>query len=193
MRTNARNTGDTAQDADKAPGTPLRRVGKVGLSIINPFSDLGVIYRQGVKPSAGRLREAWALLNRQSIPTQSLDWAQAVAITGKTVEQLRTTFTRIRFAWWCLMVMGGGMAGVLSVLTLLAHDLPTGTLLRAVITVLVLTGAGALGFVKALVATYRLWQLQARRVSEREGGTFQDFRAENQWWSLVLCLGGCRR
>lgn len=192
MKNDIRTPDDKQQNGDKKPGTPLRRVGHVGLSILNPFSDLGVIYRQGVRPTIGRLRQAWALLNPESTPAQSLDWAQAVALSGRTIEQLRTTFTRIRFAWWCLMVIGGGVAFVLSGLLLLAHGLPSGTLLRAVITILVLTGAGGLGFVKALIATYRLWQLQERRVSEGEGGTFKDFLAENHWVRQVITLERAR-
>lgn len=189
MKTDSRNTGVKTQETDKTTSTPLQRVGHVGWSIINPFSDLGVIYRRGVQPTMGRLREAWALLNHQSAPSESLDWAQAVACSGRTIEQLNTTFTRIRLAWWCLMVIGGGLALVLSGLVLLAHGLSSGTLLRAVITILVLAGAGGLGFVKTLITTYRLWQLQERRVSESEGGTFKDFLFENHWGRQVLTLG----
>ena len=192
MKTDSRSTDEKNQDTDKKPDTALRRTGQVGLSILNPFSDLGVIYRQGLHPVMGTLGKAWALLNHQSIPSESLDWAQAVERSARTVEQLRTTFTRIRFAWWCLMMVGGGLALSLTVMALLAHNLPSGTLFRAVITILVLIGAGALGFVKTLLATYRLWQLQERRVSEGEGGTFQDFRAENHWGRLVLTLGATR-
>ena len=192
MKTEPRDTDEERQESDKKPNTPLQRVGHAGLSILNPFSDLGVIYRQGVQPTMGRLHQAWALLNHQSTPSESLDWAQAVARTGKSIEQLNTAFTRIRLAWWCLMVIGGGLALVLSCLALLAHDLPSGTLLRAVITILVLTGAGGLGFVKTLITTYRLWQLQERRVSESEGGTFKDFLAENHWGRQVLMLRAAR-
>ncbi|MBJ2242809.1 conjugal transfer protein TraX [Pseudomonas sp. MF6768] len=192
MKTDPRNAGEKTQETDKTTSTPLQRVGHVGLSIINPFSDLGVIYRQGVQPTMGRLREAWALLNHQSVPSESLDWAQAVACSGRTIEQLNTTFTRIRLTWWCLMVIGGGLALVLSGLVLLAHGLPSGTLLRAVITILVLAGAGGLGFVKTLITTYRVWQLQERRVSESEGGTFKDFLTENHWGRQVLTLGAAR-
>ena len=192
MKTDPRNAGEKTQETDKTTSTPLQRVGHVGLSIINPFSDLGVIYRQGVQPTMGRLREAWARRNHQSVPSESLDWAQAVACSGRTIEQLNTTFTRIRLTWWCLMVIGGGLALVLSGLVLLAHGLPSGTLLRAVITILVLAGAGGLGFVKTLITTYRVWQLQERRVSESEGGTFKDFLTENHWGRQVLTLGAAR-
>ncbi len=178
-------------DADKAKktATPLHRAGRVGLSILNPFSDLGVIYRQGVRPTMGRLQQAWALLNRSSTPGPSLDWAQAVALSGRSAEQLQTTFKRIRIAWWCLMVIGSGLALSLSLMVLLAHDLPTGTLLRAVMAILILAGLGGIGFVKALTATYRLWQLQKGRVSEREGGTFKDYLFETHWLRKVLTLG----
>lgn len=176
-------------NTDNPKVTKLRKAGLLSLAIINPFSDLGVIYRKGVQPTIGKLKQAWALLNLQSVASESLDWAQAVARSGRTLEQLETTFKRIRAGWWCVMMVGGGLALMLTGMVLLANDLPSGTLLRAVITILVLAGAGALGFVKTLITTYRLWQLQERRVSEREGGTFQDFLAENRWCRQVLTLG----
>lgn len=184
---------DTKSKADqKKPSISLQRAGHVGLSILNPFSDLAVIYRQGVKPTLGRFQQAWALLNRQSAPSESLNWAEAVARTGKTVEQLQTNFTRIRIAWWCLMMITGGLAAILAVMILLAYGLPSSTLLRAVLAMLVLASLSAVGFVKALIATYRLWQLQGRRVSESEGGTFKDFLAQGHWVRKVFTLGSSR-
>ncbi len=193
MKTDAKNTDDKADDktsqSDKKPATPLRRAGRVGLSILNPFSDLGVIYRQGLRPTTGWVRQAWAMLKQPSTPGPSLDWEQAVKASGKPVEHLQATFKRIRIAWWCVMVIGSGLALSLTVMVLLAQGLPTGTLLRAVMTILLLAGLGGVGFVKTLVATYRLWQLQTRRVSKLEGGTFQDFHAETRWFRKVLTLG----
>ena len=189
MKTDPRKADETPPQIDNTPATPLRRAGQVGLSIINPFSDLGVIYRQGVQPTMGRLKQAWSLLKRQSVASESLDWAQAVARSGRTVEQLETTFKRIRALWWCVMMIGGGLALVLTAMVLLAHNLPSGTLLWSVIWMLLLVGLGGLGFVKNLITTYRLWQLQHRRVSESEGGTFKEFQTETQWVRLVFLLG----
>lgn len=187
-------TTDQAQDepgtarADKKARTPLRQAGSVGLSILNPLSDLAVLYRQGVKPSAGRLQQAWALLNREKTPAESLDWSRAVALSGKTPEQLHTNFRRIQVGWWFLMMSAGGLAIVLLAMLLIAQGLPSTTLLRAVLATVLLASLSGVGFVKALIATYRLWQLKTRRVSESEGGTFRDFLAQNQWVRQVLTL-----
>jgi hypothetical protein len=183
---------DTRSESDKKPGTRLRRAGHVGLAILNPFSDLAVIYHRGVKPTLGRFQQAWALLNRHSAPSESLDWAEAVARTGRTVEQLQTNFARIRIAWWCLMMITGGLATLLAAMLVFAHDLPSGTLLRAVMATVLLASLSAVGFVKTLISTYRLWQLQGRRVSESEGGTFKDFLAQNHWVRQVVTLGPSR-
>ena len=192
MKTDPHHISGEPEEVERRPATPLRRVGQVGLSVINPLSDLGVIYRQGVKPTMTRFGQAWTLLKvltNPPIPSDSLDWEQAVERSGKTIEHLQTTFKRIRAGWWCLMVIGGVLALVLSGMTLFVDNLPTGTMLRIVITILVLAAFGGLGFVKSLIATYRLWQLQERRVSESEGGTFNDFLAENNWRWQVLTLG----
>ncbi|POP85042.1 conjugal transfer protein TraX, partial [Pseudomonas syringae pv. avii] len=53
--------GQSPRD-DKHSGTPLRRAGHVGLSILNPFSDLAVIYRRGIKPTAQKLKLLKTLL-----------------------------------------------------------------------------------------------------------------------------------
>ncbi len=189
MKTDDSQDKNSTQDAQKKGETPLKRVGRTGLAILNPFSDLMVIYRKGLRPSMSHAREAWALLNRRSKPTESLNWAQAVAASGKTAPQLCTTFKRIRLVWWCLMMVSGGLVVILSALLLFAAgSLPAGTLLRAVFALFLLIGACGLGFVRNLITTYRLWQLQNRRVSASEGGTFKDFITENQWWRQVLSL-----
>ncbi|KAA3532677.1 MULTISPECIES: conjugal transfer protein TraX [Pseudomonas syringae group] len=188
MKTDQSQTESGAAQEDKKPRTPLRQAGSVGLSILNPFSDLAVLYRRGVKPGVGRLQQAWTLLNREKTPAESLDWSRAVALSGKTPEQLHTNFRRIQVGWWFLMMSAGGLAIVLLAMVLLVQGLPGSTLLRAVQTTLVLASLSAAGFVKALIATYRLWQLQTRRVSESEGGTFRDFRAQNRWVRQVITL-----
>lgn len=173
---------------DQKPRTPLRQAGSVGLSILNPFSDLAVLYRRGVKPSAGRLQQAWALLHQEKTAAESLDWSRAVALSGRTPEQLHTNFRRIQVGWWFLMMSAGGLAIMLLAMVLIAQGLPGSTLLRAVMATLLLASLSGAGFVKALIATYRLWQLHTRRVSESEGGTFRDFLAQNEWVRQVLTL-----
>jgi hypothetical protein len=171
---------------EKKAGTPLRRAGSIGLSILNPFSDLFVIYRKGVKPTVGKTREAFAFFKSQSDPSELLDWDQAVERSGKTAEQLATNFRRIKICWWSLMMLCGGIALMLLAMMLMNLDLPGETLMRVAKTILLLAIFAGVAFVKALTAVYRLWQLQTRRVSESEGGTFKDFLSQNKWLRLVL-------
>jgi hypothetical protein len=186
MKTDRGQSDPDSQTDEKKTGMPLKRAGSIGLTILNPFSDLGVIYRKGVKPTVDRAREAFAFLKSQSASSESLDWAQAVERSGKTVEQLATNFRRIKICWWSLMMLCGGIALMLLAMMLLNLNLPGDTLMRVAKTILLLAIFAGVSFVKTLTAVYRLWQLQTRRVSEGEGGTFKDFLSQNKWLRLVL-------
>ncbi|MBA6068066.1 conjugal transfer protein TraX [Pseudomonas mosselii] len=172
------------------PQRPLRRVGNVALQVINPFSDLMVIYRKGVVPAFERLRLLRQMTVSRPVERESLTWEQAVQQSGVPVEKLRKGIKLTRALWWCLMVVPGGFALILSVLlAFAASGLPGGTVLRVGVAILVLTALSSVGFVKALVATYRLWQLDMRRVSQAERGTFRDFCVETNWVRQVITLG----
>ncbi|CAI2155933.1 MULTISPECIES: conjugal transfer protein TraX [Serratia] len=181
----------TEQNKQKSAPTSLRRVGKVGLSLVNPLSDIGVIYRSGVRPILNNLARAREVVRaRRQVNRESLTWAQAVTATGVSVEQLHTNYVRIRAFWWFLMLVCGGLSLILLLLLLVSFvSLPGTILLRATITALILSLLGTAGFVKALIATYRLWQLTTRRVSVEEKGTFGDFRSENRCCRQVVSLG----
>ncbi|WP_117149861.1 conjugal transfer protein TraX [Pseudomonas coronafaciens] len=179
---------------DQQSVTPLRRAGHVGLSILNPFSDLAVLYRRGMKPAAQKLKLLKSLLTPTSATTEAdavgVSWSVAVARSGRSIDQLLTAYNRIRTAWWCLLMVSISLSVLLLAMLLLANfSLPLSTFLRATVTLLVLVSIASLGFVKTLVATYRLWQLQKRRVSVAERGTFKDFLAETRWCRLVLTRG----
>lgn len=183
----------SAGTPEKKPVTPLRRAGQVGLDLLNPLSDLKVIYRTGVLPTAARFKLLHELLAERSTKRETLNWAQAVERAGKPIEQLQKTYKIIRAAWWCLMAVPGALS-IMLLLMLMATklDLPSSIFLRAGMAILVLAVISSVGFVKALVATYRLWQLQEQRVSEEEGGTFKDFLSETRWCRQVLSLGTAR-
>ncbi|KPB99469.1 TraX protein [Pseudomonas syringae pv. maculicola] len=88
------------------------------------------------------------------------------------------------------MMFSASLSVLLLAMLLLANfSLPLSTFLRATVTLLALGAIASLGFVKTLIATYRLWQLQNRRVSVAERGTFNDFLIENRWCRLVLTRG----
>lgn len=172
------------------PVTTLRRAGQLGLALINPFSDLAVIYRTGVQPTLGKLKLARELINRPTVVRDSLSWKEAVESAGVPVGRLQTTFKRIRALWWCLMAVPGALSIMLLLMMIATRfNLPSGTLVRAVTATLVLAALGGVGFVKVLVTNYRLWQLTAQRVSEEERGTFKNFLAENRWFRQVLTMG----
>lgn len=182
---------DSAGDGpEKKPALTLRRAGKVGLDLILPISDVQVIYRTGVLPTVRRFKLLREMLRRTSANPAALNWEEAVACAGRPIEQLRATFKRTRAAWWLLMAVPGALSIMLLMMVLFTmFSLPSGTLLRAVITIVILAALGCVGFAKALVATYRLWQLDMRRVSEAERGTFKDFLAETRWCRQVLSMG----
>lgn len=195
MPTESRDDAKAAQASDKQPATPLQRAGRVGLSIINPFSDLGVIYRKGVLPVADRFKLMRQLLTRATNRPDSsgVSWKEAVERSGRTADQLITNYKYIRAAFWGLMVIGVGLSSILLILLLANTSLPIAIVIRAVVMILVFAGAGSLGFTLALVSTYRLWQLQEHRVSVAERGTFRDFQAETRWVRNVLILGLSRK
>lgn len=167
--------------------TSLRRVGQVGLSIINPFSDVMVIYRTGIKPIGDKLRVLREQLSRRQVTRESLSWAEAVQRSGRTAEQLLRTFRRIRTVCWLAMVLTGAFALLLCLMLIAANSgLPLGTLIRAVITDLILASIASFSMAKVLSANVRLWQLSTRRVSVEEGGTFQDYKAENPIWLQLV-------
>lgn len=175
---------------EKKTGMTLRRAGKVGLDLILPISDVQVIYRTGVLPTVRRFKLLRDMLRKTPTDPVALNWEEAVACAGRPIEQLRATFKRTRAAWWILMAVPGALSIILLLMVLLTmFGLPSGILLRAVITIVILAALGCVGFAKTLVVTYRLWQLDMRRVSEAERGTFNDFLAENRWCRQVLTMG----
>ncbi|SPW57576.1 conjugal transfer protein TraX [Escherichia coli] len=60
-------------------------------------------------------------------------------------------------------------------MALAATALPVITLIRILVCLLLMSTIAALCASKALIASYRLWQLNERRVSEDEQGTFPDY------------------
>lgn len=175
----------TSTEQTRKP-SPLRRAGQVGLSILNPFSDLMVIYRTGIKPGVAKLRILNSQLKRMGGSSEQLSWVQAVERSGRPVEQLQKAFRRKRMAWWSVMMVTGPLALLLLLMMLANLSLPVITIIRAAVTDAVLVTAALFSFVKVLESNYRLWQLVTHRVSLQERGTFEDYRAENNMWLQVM-------
>ena len=157
------------------------------MAIINPFSDLAVIYRTGIKPIGTKLQILRTQFERHQSPKESLTWAQAVACTGQSVEQLQSGFRRLRRIWWLLMV-GISPVAIFLLLTIFytASSLPMQTVLRAIAVDAALVTLVMLSVAKVMNNDYRLWQLTTRRVSLDEKGTFQDYAAEQRIWRQVV-------
>ncbi len=179
---------DTDTSATQKPST-LRRVGHVGLAFINPFSDLMVIYRTGLKPTLTRVATLREQLRRRSTNLEELTWMQAVQRSGRSVEHLQRTFRRGRLLWWGVMMVTGGLSAALMLMIAAAYaGLPSGTLLRAGTAALVLTSISAYSVAKVVAANFRLWQLKVQRLSVEENGTFLDYRHECAMWRQVVTV-----
>ncbi|EFH9516084.1 IncI1-type conjugal transfer protein TraX, partial [Escherichia coli] len=61
-------------------------------------------------------------------------------------------------------------------------SLPLMTQVRAISTLVLILSGVALCASRALIVTYRLWQLHERKVSEPEQGTFRDFLNDRNGW-----------
>ena len=184
MKTDA----ETDNSGVQKPST-LRRVGHVGLAFINPFSDLMVIYRTGLKPTLTRVADLREQLRRRSSNLEELTWTQAVQRSGRSVEHLQRTFRRGRLLWWGVMMVTGGLSAALLLMSAAAYaELPSGTLLRAATAALVLTSISAYSVARVIAANFRLWQLKVQRLSVEEHGTFFDYRHECAMWRQVVTI-----
>lgn len=163
--------------------TTTKRIGQIGLSILNPFSDLMVIYQTGIKPTFGKLGVLREQMVASRSPKECLTFEKAVECSGQSVSQLLASFRRKRMWWWCLMVVSL-LAAFILLLGILytSPGLPTEIILRAALTDTVLTFASLLGLAKVLETNYRLWQLSRQRLSVSEGGTFQNYQADADIW-----------
>jgi hypothetical protein len=193
MENENQQRSEASASNDHASGPSVaRRVVRVGLAFINPFSDLAVIYRTGIKPLGVKLevlREQLVRLRvmRKAKPQEQLNWTQAVQRSGRPIEQLLIAFRRKRITAWLVMVAAGSIAFLLLLMILYTSaSLTLGTIYRAAIADAVLASIATLSMVKVLETNYRLWQLASRRVSLEEQGTFQDYSAETDMWLQVM-------
>ena len=100
-----------------------------------------------------------------------LSWEEALQASHMSVDDLDRRFRRRRTAWrlccWSLLAIA---------------LLPLMTLVRAISTLVLILSGVALCASRALIVTYRLWQLHERKVSEPEQGTFRDFLNDRNGW-----------
>ncbi|EDE1156733.1 conjugal transfer protein TraX, partial [Salmonella enterica subsp. enterica serovar Newport] len=111
-----------------------------------------------------------------------LSWEEALLASHMSVDDLDCRFRRRRTAWrlccWSLLAIALFLSGMLFA----ASSLPLMTLVRAISTLMLILSGVALCASRALIVTYRLWQLHERKVSEPEQGTFHDFLNDRNGW-----------
>ncbi|KAB3088164.1 conjugal transfer protein TraX [Escherichia coli] len=114
-------------------------------------------------------------------------WEKALQDSHMSVDDLDHRFRRRRTVWrfcfWSLQIIALFLIGMLFA----ASSLPLTILLRAISTLVLILSGAALCASRALIVTYRLWQLHERRVSESEKGTFRNFlNNRNGWRNAIL-------
>ncbi|MEI7307133.1 conjugal transfer protein TraX [Pectobacterium atrosepticum] len=106
--------------------------------------------------------------------TVSPSWIEAVSASGLTPEELEKGYCRQRRRWrvmfWLVFIL-------LPPLTLFSLSNVTDITVHQISTTLVLFSGAGVAWSKALIVTFRLWQLRNRRVSLEECGTFRHFIA----------------
>ncbi|MEL7630959.1 conjugal transfer protein TraX [Pectobacterium aroidearum] len=123
-----------------------------------------------------RIRKAFPELEKTSNDvTVSPDWEDAVAASGLTPEELEKGYCRQRRCWramfWLLSILVPPfmMFSLSNSANMTVHQIST---------CLVLLSGTGVAWSKALIVTFRLWQLRNRRVSLAERGTFRHFMSE---------------
>lgn len=148
------------------------------LSILFPVQETKWIVRSAqhmTSRNLERMRDTFPELKNDDTTQASPDWAKAVADSGCTPQELEKGYLAQRRRWrvlFWLMAIPVPLAALMPLFTgvsISAHQVSTCAVL--------FSGAGV-AWSKALIATYRLWQLRSRRVSLAEGGTFRHFMTE---------------
>lgn len=102
-------------------------------------------------------------------------WEYAVAASGRTPAQLEVGYLAQRRNWRIILWLLAIPVPVFMLTPLYSAPFFT---LHEISTCLVLFSGAAIAWFRALVMTFRLWQLRTRRVSLSERGTFRHFMAE---------------
>jgi hypothetical protein len=181
---------DPSGGARKAKITP-KRVGWIALNVFVPAWEASSVTRhagRNVSRLWQRIRDVTA--GRGAGDYRPADWSQAVADSGLAPERLARNYRISRWFWWGLMWLTGLPAVGFLLMLLAAGGSVSGTgWLRVGCVLLVLALLAATGFVQALAVSYRLWQLQEKRVSASEEGSFRAFLQETHWCRRVLSGG----
>jgi len=167
--------------------TPARKKGLPGritrgvLNIFLPVQETKWYLRSARHMTARnleRMRNTFPVLtNDEAEPPASPDWEKAIADSGCTPAQLEKNYLTLRRRWRLLFWL---MAVPVPLTLLLPQFSGSGMTAHQVSSCLVLFSGAGVAWSRALIVTYRLWQLRSRRVSLAEGGTFRHFLTETQ-------------
>ncbi|QXE13053.1 conjugal transfer protein TraX (plasmid) [Pectobacterium atrosepticum] len=132
-----------------------------------------------------RIRKAFPELEDASdAETASPDWEEAVAASGLTLEELEKGYCRQRRRWramfWLLSIL-------VPPFTMFSLSNSADITVHQISTCLVLLSGTGVAWSKALIVTFRLWQLRNRRVSLAERGTFRHFMSETNAVRNAVC------
>jgi len=169
---------------DSTPAQKKRLSGRIArgvMSIILPVQETTWFLRSARHMTArnlARMRHAFPEpADSGAAPPASPDWEKAVADSGCTPAQLEKNYLSLRRRWRVLFWL---MAVPVPLMLLLPVFSAAGITAHQVSTCLVLFAGAGVAWSRALIITYRLWQLRSRRVSLAEGGTFRHFLTETR-------------
>ncbi|MEF5984085.1 conjugal transfer protein TraX [Escherichia coli] len=173
---------DQTKNVKKSPSIP--RIATRGIiNILVPLMETRLItnsVQHMLKQQKSRLEKFRQVNNKKA--QLCLSWEEALLASHMSVDDLDRRFRRRRTAWrlccWSLLAIALFLSGMLFA----ASSLPLMTLVRAISTLMLILSGVALCASRALIVTYRLWQLHERKVSEPEQGTFRDFLNDRNGW-----------
>ena len=98
-----------------------------------------------------------------------------------------TALRRQRMLFRCIFWISALSTGYWTTRTL---DTPSGLFFS---NIFLMMGCAMCGLSQSLIASFRLWQIRNRRVSQAEKGTFRHFLAESNWFSEATGIGKGKR
>ena len=189
QRLGERKMKDDNSIDEKKPAPRLRRIGDIGINLFAPLAETRWMLRSCrhmLDQHKTRLKRL--MPDRQPESPVCMTWEEAVRASGLTVDELDRRLRRRRMFWrtgfWLMMIPVLLLCGM----ALAATALPVITLIRILVCLLLMSTIAALCASKALIASYRLWQLNERRVSEDEQGTFPDYLQARHGWKQATWL-----
>ncbi|BGI52281.1 MAG: conjugal transfer protein TraX [Candidatus Hamiltonella defensa (Ceratovacuna japonica)] len=155
------------------------------LNILLPLSETRRIARISIRPWRTLMNRVQGLYPQKSEKkqgTMSLSWQEAVRDSGFTPTQLEQQYRASKYRWVCVFILPPGLF-MLMITALLfnAATLPMMIWIKASFFSVICMALSALGWIRALICEYRLWQLREKRVSQEERGEFRAFLKETEW------------